>query len=240
MRAILTFHSIDDSGSVLSYPPTTFERLLLALQHSGIPLLDLDTLLRPETKTGVALTFDDGMRSVFTKALPILRGHAAPAHLFLTTGVVGSTNCWPTQPPTAPLFEMLRWREIEALHDAGIHVEAHTAHHHDFRQLSDDGLRAECDQADETITSMLGKRPRYFAYPYGFNDARLRSFARKRYIGSVTTDLRILRAKEDPAALPRLESYYFRKEFLFSNLQSSATLAYIALRRVFRQFKSLL
>ena len=92
-------------------------------------------------------------------------------------------------------------------------------------------------ERDETITSMLGKRPRYFAYPYGFNDLRLRSFARKRYVGSVTADVRILRQKEDPAALPRLESYYFRKDFLFSNLQSSATLAYIALRRVFRQFK---
>jgi peptidoglycan/xylan/chitin deacetylase (PgdA/CDA1 family) len=238
MRAILTFHSIDDSGSVLSYPPKTFERLLSALQRSGIPLLDLDTLLRPETNTGVALTFDDGIRSVFTKALPILRGHAAPAHLFLTTGVVGTTNRWPTQSAAAPLFEMLRWREIEALHEAEIQVEAHTANHPDLRQLSDDALRAECDRADETITSILGKRPRYFAYPYGFNDARLRSFTRKRYNASVTADLRILRPKEDPAALPRLESYYFRKEFLISNLQSPATFAYIALRRVFRQFKS--
>jgi len=238
MRAILTFHSIDDSGSVLSYPPRTFERFLLALQHSGIPLLDLDTLLRTETKTGVALTFDDGMRSLFTEALPILRRHGAPAHLFLTTGVVGTTNRWPTQPATAPLFEMLRWREIEALHDAGIQIEAHTANHPDLRQLSDAALQAECDQADETITSMLGKKPRYFAYPYGSNDSRVRSFARKRYIGSLTADLRILRQKEDPAALPRLESYYFRKDFLFSNLQSPATLAYIALRRVFRQLKS--
>src|SRR5437763_8996597 len=73
MRAILTFHSIDDSGSVLSYSPNTFDKLLLALQRSAIPLLDLGTLLRPETKTGVALTFDDGMRSIFTEALPILR-----------------------------------------------------------------------------------------------------------------------------------------------------------------------
>src|SRR6476620_10135808 len=120
MRAILTFHSIDDTGSVLSYPPKTFDRLLLALQRSGIPLLDLDTLLRPQTKTGVALTFDDGMRTVFTEALPILRSHSAPAHLFLTTGFVGMTNCWPGQPRSIPVFEMLRWSEIEALQGMGI------------------------------------------------------------------------------------------------------------------------
>jgi peptidoglycan/xylan/chitin deacetylase (PgdA/CDA1 family) len=238
MRAILTFHNIDNTGSVLSYPPNTFDRLLIALRRSGIPLLDLDTLLRRETKTGVALTFDDGMRSVFTEALPILRGHAAPAHLFLTTGVVGMMNRWPSQPSATPLFEMLRWREIEALHDAGIHIEAHTVTHPDLRQLSDDALWAECDRADETIASTLGVRPRYFAYPYGFNDKRLRSFARGRYVGSVTADVRILRRTEDPAALPRLETYYLRKDFLFRNLQFPTTHAYIALRRAFRRFRS--
>jgi peptidoglycan/xylan/chitin deacetylase (PgdA/CDA1 family) len=237
MRAILTFHSIDDTGSVLSYPPKTFDRLLLALQRSGIPLLDLDTLLRPQTKTGVALTFDDGMRSVFTEALPILRSHSAPAHLFLTTGVVGTTNRWPSQPTAAPLFEMLRWREIEALQGAGVHVEAHTASHPDLRQLSDDALQAECERADETIASTLGMRPRYFAYPYGFHDTRVRSFARERYVGSVTADVRMLRQEEDPAALPRLETYYFRKEFLFRDLQSLPTLAYVALRRALRRLR---
>ena len=235
MRAILTFHSIDDTGSVLSYPPKTFDRLLLALQRSGIPLLDLDTLLRPQTKIGVALTFDDGMRSVFTEALPILRSHSAPAHVFLTTGVVGLTNRWPSQPTAAPVFEMLRWRDIEALQHAGIHIEAHTASHPDLRRLSQDALRAECERADETIASILGIRPRYFAYPYGLNDTRVRSFARAKYVGSLTGEIRMLRQKEDPAALPRLETYYFRKEFLFRNLQSPVTLAYIALRRAFRR-----
>jgi peptidoglycan/xylan/chitin deacetylase (PgdA/CDA1 family) len=238
MRAILTFHSIDDTASVLSYPPNTFDKLLLALERSAIPLLDLDTLLRPETKTGIALTFDDGMRSVFTEALPILRNHSAPAHLFLTTGVVGMTNRWPSQPSAAPLFEMLHWREIEALQGAGIRIEAHTASHPDLRQLSDDALWAECDRADEAIASMLGARPRYFAYPYGFNDTRVRSFARERYVGSVTADVRMLRQTEDPAALPRLETYYLRKEFLFRNLQSPATHGYIALRRAFRWFRT--
>jgi peptidoglycan/xylan/chitin deacetylase (PgdA/CDA1 family) len=239
VRAILTFHSIDNTGSVLSYPPKTFDRLLLVLRRSGIPLLDLDALLRPQTKTGVALTFDDGMRSVFTEALPILRIHSAPAHLFLTTGFVGMTNRWPTQPAATPLFEMLQWRDIEALRAGGVHVEAHTATHPDLRQLSDDALHTECERADDAIASILGVRPRYFAYPYGFNDTRLRSFARERYVGSVTADLRMLQQKEDPAALPRLETYYFRKEFLFHNLESPPTLLYVALRRALRWLRNL-
>src|SRR4029078_11619574 len=98
---------------------------------------------------------------------------------------------------------MLRWRDIEALQHAGIHIETHTESHPDLRQLSEDALRAECERADETIALLLGRRPRYFSYPYGLNDTRVRSFARERYVASLTGEIRTLRHKEDPAALPR-------------------------------------
>jgi peptidoglycan/xylan/chitin deacetylase (PgdA/CDA1 family) len=240
VRAILTFHSIDDSGSMLSYPPNIFAKLLDALERCGIPVLDLDTLLRAETEIGVAVTFDDGIRSVFTAALPILRSHSAPAHLFLTTGVIGTTNRWPSQPASAPLFEMLRWPEIEAMCGAGMRIESHTASHPDLRQLSDDGLRAECENADEIIASRLGNRPRYFAYPYGHNNARVRDFARGRYVGSLTTDLRMLRPTEDMAALPRLDTYYLRSEFIFRDLLAPHARAYLALRKAIRHLRNAL
>ena len=76
MRAILTFHSVDDSGSVLSYPPKTFNKLLDAFERCGIPILELDTLLRPDTPSGVALTFDDGI------ANGVHRGSANPSQSF--------------------------------------------------------------------------------------------------------------------------------------------------------------
>jgi peptidoglycan/xylan/chitin deacetylase (PgdA/CDA1 family) len=234
VRAILTFHSIDDSGSVLSYSPKTLHKLLHAFECSDLPILDLDTLLRPDTPCGVALTFDDGIRTVFTEALPVLRSHSVPAHLFLTTGVVGATNRWPSQPLTTMVFEMLRWSEIEALQSAGMRIEAHTASHPDLRCLSDAAVRAECESADETIASRLGIRPRYFAYPYGHSSERLRAFMRNRYFGSVTTDLRTLRRKEDKAALPRLDAYYLRRETIFGDLRSSHARAFLALRCALR------
>ena len=237
MRAILTFHSVDDSGSVLSYPPRTFNLLLDAFERCGIPILELDRLLRPDTPSGVALTFDDGIRTVFTVALPILRSHSAPAHLFLTTGFVGTTNCWPGQPRSTPVFEMLRWSEIEALQGMGMRIEAHTASHPDFSELSDAAVRAECESADETIVSRLGVRPRYFAYPYGRNNARVRAFARNRYAGSLTTDLRMLCDKEDASALPRLNAYYLRHKLIFDDLRSLRTYVFLAFRHVLRELR---
>ncbi len=109
MKAIITFHSIDTSGSVLSYPPESFANLLDALGKSGIPVLKLDKLLATETDKGVTITFDDGMRSLVTSALPIIRDYDVPAHLYLTTAAVGKDNQWPGQPGKAPYFDMLSW-----------------------------------------------------------------------------------------------------------------------------------
>lgn len=75
MRAIITFHSIDTEDRVLSYPPVLFEMLLGALEACKLPVCSLDTLLDGKTEHGVALTFDDGMQSVFRYALPAIRDH---------------------------------------------------------------------------------------------------------------------------------------------------------------------
>ena len=89
MRAIVTFHSIDDTGSVLSFPQRALAQFLEALAASGISVCALEELLRTGAQRAVALAFDDGMQSVFRNALPVLKDFAVPAHLFLTVGAVG-------------------------------------------------------------------------------------------------------------------------------------------------------
>lgn len=237
MRAILTFHSIDDSGTVLSFPPRMFAHLLAALHHAGLPLCDLDTLLAPKTQRGVALTFDDGMHSVFTNALPILRDHAAPAHLFLTTGAVGGQNRWPTQPAPAPVFDMLSWDELEKLQQAGVSIESHTHSHADLRDLDDRSMAAECSDADRIIEEKLGRRPRYFAYPYGYRNARSLDYARAHYRASVTTEFREIKGDDDPAVLPRLDTYYLRAPWVFRRLDAALPRAYLALRGAVRRLR---
>jgi len=238
LRAILTFHSIDESGSVLSYSAKSFAKLLDALERCDIAIVDLDTLLRADSGCAVALTFDDGIRNVFTEALPILRSHSAPAHLFLTTGSVGGMNRWPSQPPSAPLFEMLRWSEVEVLQAAGVRIEAHTVNHPDLRTLNDDELQSEFELADETIVARLGSRARYFAYPYGYSDERVRAFARSHYKGSLAGRERALRGEEDPAALPRLNSYYLQPEWTFRDLRSWRSRAYLEVRGAIRRLRT--
>ncbi len=237
MKAIITFHSIDSSGSLLSYPPAAFGDLVRSIAASQLPVRDLPTLLQSETARGVAITFDDGMASVFHEALPILKDFGLQAHLFLTTGAVARDNRWPTQPASAPVFPMLDWNQIEVCHAAGICIECHTVSHSDLRALGDRELEDECAAADETIVRRLGRRPQYFAYPYGFSDERTRRFVRGRYRAGVTNRLRPLRPDDDSAALPRIDSYYLRSALLYRRIETPLARAYLAVRSLLRTLR---
>lgn len=236
MRAILTFHSIDDSGSVLSYDARLFEALLTELTRKGVPVYDLDTLLADDKKCGIAITFDDGMKSVYKSALPILREHQAPSHMFLTTDDIGASSVRPQQ-GGIPSFDMLDWDEVEALQLAGMHMECHTHTHPDMRTLSGQQIADECGEADRIIQSRLGRNPKYFAYPFGYHNRLVSDFVRDRYSASCTTELRKLGGQEDRALLPRLDSYYLRSPFYIRLIDSTVMHWYLALRNQLRNLR---
>ena len=235
MRAILTFHSIDSSGSVISFDAPLFEALISYLKKKCIPICDLDTLLENEENEGVAITFDDGRRSIFQNAFPILRKYDVPSHLFLIT-VRGSVTL-PNRPADSPHCEMLDWHEVEALSQAGVCVENHTHTHPDLRRVSEDQIAEECDQASAVITSRIGRRPKYFAYPFGYHNSMVRNITRDLFTGSFTTNLRMLGPREDPAALPRLDAYYLRANAAIRILDTRVMKFYLMLRKSLRAIR---
>src|SRR3954447_22663188 len=115
MRAVLTFHSIDDQPGPLSYSPAGLEKLLDALAEAKLPVCGLDELLGDRNASGVALTFDDGISTVFESAMPILRDRAIPAHVFVISRWVGGDNRWPGQPANATPFNLMDWNQLEEL-----------------------------------------------------------------------------------------------------------------------------
>ena len=237
MRAILTFHSIDSQDSTVSFGADLFAALLTHLHRKGIPVLDLDALLSRPAGPGVAITFDDGMSSVYRNALPILSEHQAPAHMFLTTGLVEAGAAWPPQPAAIPSYEILNWSQVEALHRAGVRMESHTHTHPDLRGLTLEQAVDECERARRLIETRLGRKPAYFAYPFGLHNTRVRNWVRSAYSGAVTTELRPLGANEDPAALPRLDAYYFRSGLKVRHLDSVFMRCYLGARNRLRNLK---
>ncbi len=239
MRAILTFHDVNQSGSVLSIAPDELRSLIRAIRRSGhevVPLCDLlDGEIRPNQ---IALTFDDGLRGVYEHALPIFRADEIPATVFLTTDFVGRTNRWPSLPPDAPTMTMLRWSELEELQTAGWTIEAHTATHPDLRRLDDYAIQAELQHADEAIETRLGRRPRVFAYPYGSWTPQAHAAVAARYDYAVTTEMRTLPTiRPDPHLVPRLETYYFRSTRTHGRFGTLPFSAYLATRRSIRTLR---
>ncbi len=243
MRAVLTFHAVDDSGSVLSIAPRAFRGLMegiLASGHRIVPLSDL--LENPADPHRVALTFDDGFSSVAQEALPILQGLQVSATLLLTTGVVGDENRWPSQPAGMPVLPLLGWGDVERLQNAGWEIGAHSVSHPDLRGLQDTDLNAELGECQESIRTRLGCAPRVFAYPYGFLDPRVVSATARHYRFALTTRMGALatRAGEagaelaDPLRIPRVDGYYLKPAWLHRRFGSGAARGYLLAREIVR------
>ncbi len=99
--AILTYHSIDKSGSVVSVSPEKFRKQMLYLSESSFNVVSLSEILAAfherrllPAKT-VVITFDDGYRNVYTEAFPVLDSYGFTATVFLITNYCGKHNDWP-------------------------------------------------------------------------------------------------------------------------------------------------
>lgn len=226
-RAVLTFHSVDDSGSVLSFAPAAFRRWVEHLAASGVPVVAFDELLQREH--GVTITFDDGMRSLHDHALPVLRDHGFPAHVFLATGYVGKDIGWDLG-GRERRFDMLDWAQAEACAAGGVRVECHTVTHPDLTKLPPSAIIDECAAADDEIERRLGRRPTLFAFPFGRFDANVRRTLAPRYRGCFTTRLGYFTGAADLASVPRLDTYYLQRPTLYEHVLEGPARAYVALR----------
>src|SRR5262245_46670162 len=129
--AILTYHSLDDSGAVLSTPPRIFAAQMQSLHERGIrviPLSEVGQALSGQAgpEPLLALTFDDGFRNVYEYGLPVLQRYGFAATVFLVTDYSGAANAWPGQPAAVERRPLLGWAEVKEMSGAGIAFGSHT------------------------------------------------------------------------------------------------------------------
>jgi peptidoglycan/xylan/chitin deacetylase (PgdA/CDA1 family) len=252
MDAIVAFHSIDDSGSVLSYSPRELEQLVDGLLAQDVAIVTLDQLVAPtdgsagtpavrasRQRPRVALTFDDGMASVHTAALPILAKRKLPFTVHVVSDWVGRDNRWPSQPAGIARFELMSWSQLAELRDAGATIGGHTANHVALRGVDDATARRELVESRQTLEQRLGVAVRHFAYPYGVFDASAVARVKEHYATAATTRLAFLHDR-DPHRLPRLDAWYLREPARRAPLFSAASRARLRLRALLRRVKSTL
>ena len=115
-------------------------------------------MLAEPDKQQLALTFDDGLTSVLTNAVPVLRHHGIPATAFVVTG-------WTDHAP--PGFEglVLDWPGVSALGDSGLTLASHSVTHPDFGQLGPAEARRELEESRERIAPDARHRDRRVRHP---------------------------------------------------------------------------
>lgn len=230
MRGILTYHSIDSSGSVISIDEQVFARHLLSIETSKVRVTSVREVVETR-ESALAFTFDDGFVNFSDQAWPLLRERGYPVVLFVATDHVGGSNAW-RRPADSEIPEMplLDWDSLAALAEDGVEIGSHSRSHRDLRKLSDSELEDELFGAADRIQARIGTPPRVFAYPYGAVDDRTARFASRVYDLACTTELRLLGLREEPHLLPRLDAYYFRDTVYLGHWGSLRLRGYLYLR----------
>ena len=233
---ILTYHSLDESGSVVSVRPSTFRRHMEVLRERGFRGFALGDLLeawrgeRTLESRPVVLTFDDGLRNTAAEAAPVLGALRFRATVFVVAGCCGRTNDWPGQLRGIPRLPLLTLPELAALARDGFEVGAHGLTHSPLDALPPAEGEAEVRDSRRILEDALGREVPVFAYPYGRADARTRACVRTHYRGACSVELGTARPDQDRHWLPRIDAYYLRHPALFALLGTDLGRAYLGLR----------
>ncbi len=241
MRAILTYHSVDPSGSAISLDAGAFRRHVDWLATGRVRVVPLAEIARGGGDDAVALTFDDGFANFRDTAWPPLRERGWPATLFVVSGHAGGTNAWGGRDaPGIPTLPLLGWDALGALAEQGVTLGAHSRTHPDLTALDDGALAEQMTGSADDIAARTGRRPEAFAYPYGATDGRVEAAAAGTFRLAVTTELRALDGTERPHALPRLDTFYLREPGRLERWGSSGFRRWLAFRAGLRRLRAAL
>ena len=207
---VLGYHSIDEDDTIISFPPGEFRRQMAFLKEEGYRSLYLDEYLDSlrgdafEDGRSVVITFDDGFRSNYEQAFPILQEHGLKATVFLATDYVGRRSTWYEETADARAFPMLSWAEIREMARGGVRFEAHTCSHPHLPAIPRETAREEIDRNRRIIEEKLGRPCRFFCYPYGeYNTDVVAILKDLGFAGACTTDGGTCAYGHDPFLLKR-------------------------------------
>ncbi len=115
----------------------------------------------------VAITFDDGYAENAQFAIPELVRRRLTATYFVATHFVRSGSAFPHDIAAGKPLAPNTIDELKAFQDCGIEIGAHTRKHVDLGGLTQRELREEIVGSLDDLEQWLGRKPSYFAAPFG-------------------------------------------------------------------------
>lgn len=171
---ILCYHRFGAKPSALTVTPQAFEAQMAWLAKNGYNVVPLSRLagflegreaLPPKA---VVISIDDGYRSTYEIAWPVLRRHGFPATVFLYTDFVGAPDAltWPQ------MREMTAGGHVEIQPHSKTHANLTVRQPDETEARYRERVRREIEGPAEAIRAQLGAKSTSFAFPYGdVNDA---------------------------------------------------------------------
>ena len=166
---ILTYHNFTkDEGSSYSINIIEFEKQMNYLATHNYSVISLSELLKG-LKNGqlppkpVVITIDDGFKSTFTLAYPVLKKYNFPATLFIYTDFIERNS------------NSLTWGEIKEMTENNLEIGSHTLSHCNLLQYKENEnyenylarIKKEIFLSKEILEIKIGGKVKFFAYPYG-------------------------------------------------------------------------
>jgi peptidoglycan/xylan/chitin deacetylase (PgdA/CDA1 family) len=168
--------------------PQMFEQQMQELKDRGITVIGMQDFLawkRGEKNIPprcAIITFDDGWKSQYDVAWPIMKKFGYPFTLFIyTEGVRGGHFGG---------GEAITWEQLAEMRDAGVDIQAHSATHQDLRKPYDKVAKKKLNPAEyeqwlhnevvgskELLEQRLGIRVNCFAVPYGYYNQHIKEVA---------------------------------------------------------------
>ena len=230
--AVITYHSLDETGSKISISPAVFRRHLDALRASRFQVVPLANI---RDKPGsLAITFDDGYRNFLEVALPLLSEYRFPATIFIVSGYCGRQNDWGSRLKNVPRLEIASWAEVHEMARAGVAIGAHTVNHPDLTSLPREQVIRELRDCRLHIEDRIGGQVDALAYPYGAVSEMVCGIAREEFRMACGIRPRFAGPASDPLDLPRIDAGYLRRPFWMDTLDTPLGTAYLAAQRVWK------
>ena len=205
---VLIYHRFGED----KYPSTNiavdrFSQQLEFLSSNNYQVISLEQLVHSLNggsrlpDRAVVITIDDGYRSVYTEAWPVLKQYGYPFTVFVYAKATENKH-----------WNYMTWDQVKEMKAAGVDFQNHGfSHDHLAFKPSEMNMdeykawiRADLAVSTRILSEELKERPRFFAVPYGeYNETvldEIRSFGYEAILlqdpGSVSKDT-------DPFAIPR-------------------------------------
>lgn len=203
---ILTYHNFTTAeGESYKINITNFEKQMDYLAVHNYSVLALSELL-DGLRVGqlplnpVVITIDDGFKSTFTLAYPVLKKYNFPATLFLYTDFIEKNS------------NSLTWEEIKEMTKNKIEIGSHTLSHCNLIKYKEnekyeyylDRIKKEIILSKDILESKIGGKVIFFAYPYGVYSPIIKDIAiQAGYEGILNANSMSNNLNTDPFSLNR-------------------------------------